>query len=448
MKSTTRLNFRAGIVEAILTTPYTVVVMPGAFVLAALLTQWFGLDKPAYGFLVSLPFFANAAQTLVLPLLAGRSSPKRLTLAMAWVNLAFWTALIAVLPFLPRENGPRVLIIFTVLLGLMSISGAFSSVGWIAWVREWVPGRLRGGYFGLRNSTLAAGTLVFLGLVMLVFKSQPHSIWPFVWVLGFSAFARLFSLLTLQTIHAPRPTAAIESIGLANSLRDCLRAPGFPLFILFSAWTNFWMGFSGPFGPVFCFEELGLGPDDLALLTAVATLSAVAGWTFWGRVADRAGNIPVLIFGMLLWEISNMLWAVLNPGNAWLLYPMFLWSGFFSVAFFLGAFNLLLNIVPKKSSTAAISIHLGITSATMGIAPILAGGLLEEFLMQRNYGIAVYHLGFFVKSASILLALLLFFYIREPGRIRRNSLPSALRSLLQIMASQARELLKKRPRSC
>jgi predicted nucleic acid-binding Zn ribbon protein len=43
--------------------------------------------------------------------------------------------------------------------------------------------------------------------------------------------------------------------------------------------------------------------------------------------------------------------------------------------------------------------------------------------------------------------LLLFLSIREPGRTRRDSLPAALRSLLKIMASQARELLKKRPRS-
>ena len=50
--------------------------MPGAFVLSALLTQWFGLEKSAYGFLVSLPFLANAAQTLALPLLAGRAAPK------------------------------------------------------------------------------------------------------------------------------------------------------------------------------------------------------------------------------------------------------------------------------------------------------------------------------------------------------------------------------------
>ena len=445
MRTTTRKNLRAGIAEGLLTTPYSVVVMPGAFVLSALLTQWFGLEKSAYGFLVSLPFLANAAQTLALPLLAGRAAPKRLTLTMAWINLAFWAALVAALPLLSRDNESQVVIVFTVLLTLMSISGAFSSVGWIAWIREWIPGRLRGGYLGMRNSSIAAGTLVFLGMVMVVFKSLPNSIWPFVWVLGFAAASRFFGLLTLQTIHAPRPLAVIESSGLGSALRESLRAPGFPMFILFSAWTNFWMGFSSPFGPVFCFEELRLGPDDMALFTALATASAVVGWTFWGRVADRAGNIPVLVFGLVVWEIPNVLWAILHPGNSWLLYLMFIWGGFFSVAFFLGSFNLLLNIVPKKSSTAAISIYFGITSAAMGIAPILAGELLEEFLVQHGYGITVYHLGFLIKSVATLLGLLFFLSIREPGRTRRESLPAALRSLLRIMATQAAELLKKRP---
>ena len=124
---------------------------------------------------------------------------------------------------------------------------------------------------------------------------------------------------------------------------------------------------------------------------------------------------------------------------------MFIWGGFFSVAFFLGSFNLLLNIVPKKSSTAAISIYFGITSAAMGIAPILAGELLEEFLVQHGYGITVYHLGFLIKSVATLLGLLFFLSIREPGRTRRESLPAALRSLLLIMATQAAELFKKRP---
>ena len=443
MRISARQNLRRGIAEGILTTPYGVVFAPGAFVLAAMLTQWFGIEKAVYGFLVSLPFLANAAQTLAFPFLASLGSPKRLTLVMAWINLAFWFALAAALPFLPRNGGTLVVAVFTTFFALASLSGSFSSVGWIAWIREWIPGRLRGGYLGRRNSTIAACTLIFLGVVMLVFKFFPNSIWPFVGILGFAVAMRFFSLLTLHTIYAPRPAGAIESSNLLATLRQCLNSPGLPVFILFSAWTNFWMGFSSPFGPVFCFEELGLGPDIFALLTALSTVSAVAGWAFWGRVADRAGNIPVLIFGMIVWESSNVLWAVLNPGNSWLLYPMFLWAGFFSVAFFLGSFNLLLNLVPDKISLAAVSLHLGMTSTAMGVAPILAGWLLEEFLVQRGHGITVYHFGFFLKTAATLLGLMLLYSVREPGRTRHKSIPAALGSLTRIMSAQATELLKK-----
>lgn len=419
--------------------------MPGAFVLAALLTQWFGIEKTVYGFLVSLPFLANAAQTLALPLLAGLASPKRLTLVMAWANLAFWFAMVAAIPFLPRHGGAPVAAAFAAFFALLSLSGSFSSVGWIAWLREWIPSRLRGAYLGRRNSAIAAGTLVFLGLVVLVFKGLPGSVWPFVWVLGFAAAARFFGLLSLHAVHAPRPAGAIESRGTARAVRECLASPGLPAFILFSAWTNFWMGFSSPFGPVFCFEELGLGPDAFALLTALSTASAVAGWTFWGRVADRTGNIPVLAFGLLAWECPNALWAVLGPGNSWLLHPMFLWGGFFSVAFFLGSFNLLLNLVPDKSSMAAVSIHLGATSAAMGAAPILAGWLLEEFLVRRGLGIAAYHSGFLLKSAATLLGLLFLCTIHEPGRTRHASLGAAARALAAAMASQAAGLFKSPP---
>jgi MFS family permease len=119
---------------------------------------------------------------------------------------------------------------------------------------------------------------------------------------------------------------------------------------------------------------------------------------------------------------------------------MFVWAGFFSVAFFMGSFNLLLNLAPEKSSMAAISIHLAVTSLASAIAPIIAGGLLEEYLVRRGGGIEIYHIGFAIKSASMFLGLLLLLPIREPGRGPRRSLPVAFRSISQIMAVQGLEL--------
>jgi MFS family permease len=119
---------------------------------------------------------------------------------------------------------------------------------------------------------------------------------------------------------------------------------------------------------------------------------------------------------------------------------MFLWGGFFAVAFFMGSFNLLLNIVPQKSSMAAISLHLAITSAAMAIAPIISGYLLEKFVTHQGGGIGIYHLGFAMKSIGFLAGLLILLPIREPGRTTRQSLPGAFRTVRQAMATQGLEL--------
>ena len=106
----------------------------------------------------------------------------------------------------------------------------------------------------------------------------------------------------------------------------------------------------------------------------------------------------------------------------------------------MGSFNLLLNIVPQKSSMAAISLQLAITSAAMAVAPILAGYLLEKFVTQQGGGTGVYHIGFAIKSIGFLAGLLILLLIPEPGRTTQQSLPGAFRTVRQAMATQGLEL--------
>jgi hypothetical protein len=79
---------------------------------------------------------------------------------------------------------------------------------------------------------------------------------------------------------------------------------------------------------------------------------------------------------------------------------MYLWGGFFAVSFFMGCFNLLLNLAPEKSSLAAVSLHLAVTSVAAALAPMIAGVLLEEFVTKRGGGLSTYHLGFLIKSVA------------------------------------------------
>jgi MFS family permease len=435
-----RQNLRIGIIEGLLSTPYSVAVIPGSFIIAALLTQWFGIGKSSFGWIVSMPSWTNVLQAALLPFLARGMTPKGLVLGMGWFNVALWALMAALIGFLPRNDSNVTVIFFLAFFFLASASAAFQSVGWITWVREWVPAKIRGTYLGKRNSWMGVATMGFLGLVMLSFKNHEEALPPYLWVMGAVVVGRLLGLLWMRGIRTRHDGLTLAAPRLTQALRDCLSAPGLPMFILFSAWMNFWMGFTGPFGSVFCFEELGLDPGIFATFTALAALSGILGWVFWGRISDRAGNVPVIVVGLLLWEMSNFLWVCLQPTNAWLLYPMFVWAGFFSVAFFMGSFNLLLNLSPRKNSMSAISIHMAVTSLASAIAPIIAGSLLQEFLVRRGGGIAIYQIGFAMKSISVLIGLLLLFPIREPGRGPRRSISVAFRAISQTMATQGLEL--------
>jgi MFS family permease len=261
-------------------------------------------------------------------------------------------------------------------------------------------------------------------------------------MIGVAMAMRIASLLHLHKIKTPQESSsAIASVGFVEALKTCMKAPGLVLFIVFSAWMNFWMGFTGPFVPVFCFEELKVHTAEFTMLVTLGTLTGIAGWVFWGKTADRVGSVAVIIVGTILWELQQFLWVVLTPETAWLLYPMYLWGGFFAVSFFMGCFNLLLNLAPEKSSLAAVSLNLAVTSVAAALAPMLAGGLLEEFVTKRGGGLGTYHLGFLIKSVAFLLGLGLLLMVHEPTRSTRSSLPGAFRSMRQLLAAQGLEFL-------
>jgi hypothetical protein len=435
-----RSNLRIGLIEGLLATPYTVVSVPGGFLLAALLTQWFAVEKSTFGWIVSLPSWANALQVLALPALARFVTAKDLALGMGWFNAGLWAMLVAALGFLPRNDSASTALFFAIFFLLASASGAFHVVGWTVWIREWTPRRLRGAYLGKRNSLISAATLGFLLLAMGWLELQKHSLTPYIGILAIMVACRVLSLLWQHGIRTRNDHLPLGAQPLLASIAECRATPGLVAFILFSAWMNFWMAFTGPFTAVFAFEELRFEPGGFALLTALGTITGILGWTYWGRVADRVGAIPVIAVGGILWEIQNALWAILTPGSSWLLYPMFLWGGFFAVSFFMGSFNLLLNIARGKNAAAIVGIQLAVTSAAMAVAPILSGYLLEEFVTRRGGGISIYHLGFALKSFAFLLGLFILLAIREPGRTRRQTLPGAFRSVRQAMLLQGLEL--------
>lgn len=430
-----RKNLLIGTGEGILAMPWCFLSLSGNFIVAALLTQHFGIGKATYGLLVSLPMWSNALQIVLLPWLTRFLTPKDLAVGMGWLNIGLWTMLAAVLPYLPADDPAGVARLFVVFFAVASLSQAFVGVGWTSWVRVWVPSKLRGKYFGRRNRWLNLGTVVFLLLALVLFESNEHDLWPYQFLIGFAVVTRYAGLIWQHGIRTKAEHLDIEGRGWMEQLRRNLAAPGLLQFICFASWASFWMAFAGPFVPVFSFEELGVVPGTFTFLVILATLTGIFGWWFWGRRVDRHGCLAVLIAGLGGWEVLNLLWAVLDRENTWLLYPLWAAGGFVSVAYFAASFNLLLKLVPASAKVTGVSLHLAVTSLAAAVAPILAGLLLTHFLAS-GAGITVYRVGFVMKSAAILAGLFLLRGLREPQRSTQPSLTGAFRTARQLLAAQ------------
>ena len=414
--------------------PWVFLTIPGNFILAALLTQYYGLDKTNYGLIVSLPAWSNALQIAVLPLLARFLTPKDLTLGMGWLNIVLWSMLALVLPYLPQADTPGIARLFVVFFAVSSLSHAFLSVGWTSWVREWVPSRVRGQYFGQRNRWLNLSTVVYLLLALGLFEMAEHDLWPFQVLIGTAVLMRYASLTWQTSIRTTSDHLDVLPRGWHRQLRRSLAEPGLAVFIAFATWTSFWLGFVGPFIPVFSFEELRLEPGAFTIFVILGTMSGIFGWWFWGRLLDRHGCLPVLAISLGVWELQGFLWIVLTPDNTWLLYPMWIIGGFFSTGYFAASFNLLLKLVAPGSKLAGVSLHLAVTSLAAAAAPIVAGALLTHFIAE-GYGLVAYRTGFGIKGIAVLAGLLLLRHMTEPQRSTRTSLPGAFRTMRQILVN-------------
>ncbi len=417
--------------------PIVYLTLPGNFIIAMLLTQVFQLSDPTFGLIVSLPAWCNVAQLIIIPFLGKLWSQKTITLIFSWLHLLVWSALGSILPFIPEDNIETAGKIFFILFLFSSLLQAMVGVSWTSWIQEWIPGRIRGKFFGKRNRILQVATILFiLGTTFcLSFFEKNNPILGFQIIIYASVLLRALSIFYQQRILS---TSAQSEIEVAHNLkaqtRFILQSKPLKLFFVFGALFGFSTNFLGPFFNVFLYEVMELGVKDLAIYTIVASIAGAVSLPAWGRLLDSYGNRPVILVILFIWMFFGYSWCFVTPERTWILHFAFASGGLFSAGFILGTFNLLLKLIPREAKTTAISLNVAITSATAAIAPIIGGLLLEQI---SRYGVDKLHtfqaMGF-VHHTLILLSGLILFKITELKSSSLNQVIGAMRSFRQIGA--------------
>jgi MFS family permease len=418
-KAELAVSLRYSLREGLVAMPFVTMTLPAGLFLTALVTKGIALPKASIGLLTAMPSAANFIQLFFAPFVHRRS--QFYAVAAAGLQMLGWLAIVPLFPLLAGtgDAGGWLAAWFFA----TSLAGAVSSVAWNAWIDDWVPGRVRGKFFGRRNRLIQISTTLFLVPLGWALSHWHYRVEVFQAVILVAFIFRIFSLrLTWVTPARPfRRETPAPARSLAEQFAVVRRADSLLRFIAFGAVWQFAANCFGAFYPVFLFEQLNFSAFEVGMLATVSSVGGALSMPAWGRLIDRHGCRPVMVFSLVAWQLQNFLWCFLDPHSRPLVYALCAWGGLASVGaiasagFVLGQFVMLLRLIPDEAKGLAIGLNLAVTSLLAALAPIL-GGYALAWGLQRWPGdaLSVYHACFVVQPVLGLAGCLLLLRVQEP----------------------------------
>ncbi|MBN3943848.1 MFS transporter [Nostoc sp. NMS9] len=439
-KDTIRTSLKASTADSVLASVYS--LGTGGILLSNLLVE-LGASSVVFGMLSSIPMLVNLIQPLGAYLSERSTSRFQYSLRTHGIGRLLW--LILVIGIVSASLGvidAHQLVILTLLIVLFSnLLGGLGTASWLSWVAMIVPRRLRGRYFGTRNSAASLTNLVCVPMAGLVVSHwyggtlQGYGIVLLISIvfgivgLGCQSFqvdmnpqsqntyygkssqtseiqsevAKDESSEVLQSIHPPQD----------QSTNSIWKNSNFLVFLLYFSFWTLAVNLSSPFFNLYMLDTLDLDVSYVTIYNSLQAGATLLMLILWGKLADKIGNRPILICIGILVAATPLLWLGIsvNRLDIWLWLPLLhILTGGTWAAIDLCNNNIQLAIAPTKNQ----SIYFAIAAAVAGVSGAL-GTTIGSFIVQfaQSGGL----LSLFVLSGLFrLVALVPLMFLQEPQR--------------------------------
>jgi len=361
------------------------------------------------GLLTSIPNLLMAFAQLLAPQLTRRAGSRKGFILPVVFGHAIMFIPMLLIPFLFPE--PRV-VWLTIFVTIGTVSGAAANPAWGSMMADLVPANVRGAFFGKRGRIAGLITLVAslaAGGILQIFNRQVFV--GFALLFGGAAVFRFLSLFFLSKQYEPPVThEKSNNPGLWLIFKD-MWASNLGKFTIYVGLINFFTAISGPFFAVFMLRDLHFSYTSYMIVISTNALSNMAFQTFWGRRADKAGNLMVIKAVSILLPILPMNY-VISSSVPYLIFAEvmsgFAWSGFFLAS------N---NFVYDATEPAIRTKQLAVFNAITGLA-ICLGALLGGFVAPLLPDLLGYQLRSLFSISGIARAILALIMLRMIVEVR------------------------------
>jgi MFS family permease len=317
---------------------------------------------------------------------------------------------ILLIPYVLRSQQIWWLITFVT---VSTVFGAVANPAWGSMMADLVPRRIRGRYFAARGrvSTLVALVFAFIGGGILQL-AQPNVFLGFALLFGGAVLFRLISFAFLAKMYeVPAAVGPSEGEGLRDLIRN-IGSSNLGRFTIFVALMSFSANLAAPFFTVYMLRDLHFSYLSFVIVTCSGSLATLLFLNYWGRRADRAGNLRIIRIARFLVPVVPLLW--LFNGHVWYLVMVQAFASFAWAGFDLANVNFVYEAAPPEERTRRIALF----NAMNGLAVCL-GALAGGLLASRLPPIFGYSLLTLFAISGILRAMVAALLIRHVHEVRQ-----------------------------
>jgi MFS family permease len=424
-KNGIRTSLQASTLDAIFATIFSITT--GGILLSNFLVE-LDASPVVFGLLSSIPMLVNLIQPLGAYISERTTSRFQYSMLVYGISRLLW--LILVIGILGVGwgliNSQQLLILTLLIVFLSHLSGGLGSASWMSWLAIIVPRSLRGRYFGIRNSATSLTNLLCVPLAGLAVSHwyggtrQGYGVVLFVGIVfGFISLGCQYFKVDVNP-QLQNTCIVYSSVSSKNELgeitiSDMVSIPekqwdeniwknsNFWIFILYFSLWMLAFNLCAPFVNLYLLETLNV---DVGWLTLYSSLQAGANLlmvVLWGKLADKVGNRPILIFGGIIVAVTPLLWfGIANTSlDIWLWLPLLhIFIGGTGAAVDLCNNNMQIGITPVRNQ----SIYFAIAAAIAGVTGAL-GTTIGGFIAQSPQFGGL--LGLFAFSSILRLAALI-----------------------------------------
>jgi MFS family permease len=453
-KDSIRRSLSASTIDGVFAAVYSNII--GGVLLTNFLMD-LGASAAQIGLLASVPMVANLLQPLGAYISEKMSSRHWYCLWIYAPSRLLWLGLcIGIMLLGPWQLEPQVLIDITLAIALLSHGiGALGSAAWLSWLAMLVPRRLRGRYFGLRNSAANLTSLIAVPVAGVVVSAwdggavQGYGVILLVGIilgivsLMFQGFMTDINPLQQQTVNTVSSAISDITPSEANAAQDSATPRELSLwqnrnFVLFSVYFSLWMfavSLSAPFFNLFMLnkQDLNLDISQVTLYNSIMAGANLVLLMVWGRLADRFGNRPLLFFAGIVVAITPLLWLFTGSDSlsVWVGLPLLhILMGGSGAAIDLCGNNLQIGVAPVHRQSTYFGTIAALSGVSGAVGTALGGFLVEYAQVGGLAGL------FIISTIFRLLALVPLIFVQEQRSV-------SLRQLIQTFAvTQSKETEK------